>query len=126
MKFIRAGAVMKGVTSTNANFDGLPFQNANGTYVVPIKCAAAGSVTVENLPAGTYGIKYTTASEYDVDLPAQTIPAGGLVTFAIPASGVATVYNLNYLGVSPRPGEMMGISSLIDLSSFVTTGSVPR
>jgi hypothetical protein len=102
MKFIRAGAVMKGVTSTNANFDGLPFQNANGTYVVPIKCAAAGSVTVENLPAGTYGIKYTTASEYDVDLPAQTIPAGGLVTFTIPASGVATVYDLNFMSAAGR------------------------
>jgi hypothetical protein len=96
MKFIRSGAVMKGATNTNRNFDGLPFQNANGTYVVPIQCQTAGSVTVENLPAGTYGIKYTTATEYNVDLPNQTVPAGGSVTFTIPAAGVATVYDLNY------------------------------
>jgi hypothetical protein len=98
MKFIRAGAVMKGVTNTNSNYDGLPFQNANGTYVVPVKCQTAGSVTVENLPAGTYGIKYTTATAYNIDLPNQTVPAGGFVTFTIPAAGVATVYNVNYMG----------------------------
>ena len=96
MKFIRAGAVMKGATSSDPNFDGLPFQNLNGTYVMPIKFEAEGVLTVENLPAGTYGIKYTTESEYDVDLPNQTIPAGGAITFNMPATGVATIYDVRF------------------------------
>lgn len=102
MKFIRPGAVMKGVTNSSASFDGLPFQNANGTFVVPIKATTSGTVVVEGLPPGTYGIKYTTAASYNVDLANQTIGGGGLVTFHMPDAGVATVYDLNYLA-PPNP-----------------------
>ena len=120
MKFIRAGAVMKGVTNTNANFDGLAFQNANGTYVVPIKCQTGGSVTVQSLPAGTYGIKYTTASAYNIDLPNQTIPAGGFVTFTMPAAGVATVYNVNYLGGTGLTSQMLeSMNRLVDPTAYL-------
>lgn len=96
MKFIRPGAVMKGVTNSSPAFDGLPFQNANGTFVIPIKATTNGTISVENLPAGTYGIKYTTDANYNVDLPNQTIVTGGFVTFNMSAAGVATVYNINY------------------------------
>lgn len=115
MKFIRAGAVMKGVSNTNANFDGLAFQNSNGSYVVPIKCTTGGTISVAGLPAGTYGIKYTTASSYDVDLSNQTIGSNGLVTFNMPAAGVVTVYNVNYLslagGLSQSFGRMVDSST---------------
>jgi hypothetical protein len=96
-RYIRRGAVMKGVTNQSSNFQGLPFRNANGTYVVPIKASAAGTITVEGLPAGVYGIRYTTGSSYNIALPNQTVASGGQLTFNIPASGVATVFDLNYL-----------------------------
>lgn len=100
MKFIRRGAVMTGVSNSSANYQGLPFQNANGTFVVPIKCTTGGTINVVGLPAGTYGIKYTTASAYNVDLPNKTIADGQYVAFSMPAAGVVTVYNINYLSSS--------------------------
>jgi len=65
---------------------------------VVVKASQAGNFSIENLPAGTYGIKYTTGDgrnqpiEYDINLPDQTISAGGLVTTKIPAQGVITIY----------------------------------
>jgi hypothetical protein len=105
MKFIRRGAVMTGVTNSSNNFQGLPFQNANGTYVVPIKCTTGGTINVVGLPAGTYGIKYTTASAYNVDLPNQTISNGQYITFTMPAAGVVTVYNVNYMSSAGATGS---------------------
>lgn len=105
-KYIRRGAVMKGVTNSNANFKGLPFRNANGAYVVPIKVSAAGSVTVTGLPAGTYGIRRTRGdgtNEPETSfeaLPNQTITAGQGVTFSVTGAGFATVYNISYLPAS--------------------------
>jgi hypothetical protein len=96
-RYVRRGSLMKGVNNQSSNFQGLPFRNANGTYVVPIKATAAGTITVEGLPAGVYGIRYTTASSYNIALPNQTVANGGQLTFNMPASGVATVFDLNYL-----------------------------
>jgi len=101
MKYIRAGAVMKGVTNTGGTSFGVPFVNANGTYVVPIK-SGGDVITVNGLPAGTYAIHYTTGngaaapSAYDQALSNQTISGGGSVVFTMPATGYATVYDVNY------------------------------
>ena len=92
-KFIRSGAVRIGATGDNSNFDPLAFINKNGTYVVVVKASQAGSFTVQGLPAGVYGIKYTTESQYDVNLPSQTIQNGQSLTTSIPGSGVITIYD---------------------------------
>lgn len=101
-KYVRKDAVMKGVSNSGSS-KGVPFMNSNGTYVVPIK-AAAESISVAGLPAGTYGIRYTSGtsdqvapSAYDQALSNQTITAGQSVTFTMPASGYATVYDVNYM-----------------------------
>lgn len=91
-KFIRRGAVRIAATSGNANFDPLAFINPNGKYAVPVKAITGGSFNLFGLPAGIYGIKYTTGSQYNVDLPDQIISAGGVVTTSIPAAGVITIY----------------------------------
>ncbi len=97
-KFIRPNAVMLGVTNSSPAFDGLPFRNANGTYAVPIKASQGGTVVVQNLPPGTYGIKYTTIYEYDINLPNQVVTGGGgSVSFTMPTAGVVTVYDINYM-----------------------------
>ena len=46
------------------------------------------------MPAGTYGLTYTTLSSYAVDLPDVTIGLGGAVSCSIPAAGVVTVYEI--------------------------------
>ena len=91
-RFIRPGALRIGAESRESTFDPLAFINKNGGYTVVLKCDAGGDFSIGGLAAGTYGIKYTTSSQYDVDLPDQTISAGGAVLTGIPATGVLTVY----------------------------------
>lgn len=91
-KFIRRGAVRIDAQSGNVNFDPVAFINPNGKYVVVVKAAAGGSFNLTQLPAGTYGIKYTTATRYNIDLADQVVGAGQVLMTAIPAAGVITVY----------------------------------
>ncbi len=105
-RYIRTGAVMKGVINTNSNFRGLPFQNPNGSYAVVIKALAGGTIAVSGLPPGTYGIQYTEGDfvnnpqTYNQARPNQTISDGQDVVFTMPGMGMVTVYNVNYLNPS--------------------------
>lgn len=91
-RFIRNGARRIEATSGSTNFDPLAFINPNGKYSVIVKASAGGSFTIQNLPAGTYGIKYTTAAQFNLDLPDAAITAGQTLTTNIPAAGVITIY----------------------------------
>ena len=91
-KFVRPGATRIEAASQVAAFDPLAFINPDGGYVVVVKCGAGGEFSIGGLAAGTYGIKYTTAGAFDVDLPDQTIDPGQPVLTAIPQAGVLTVY----------------------------------
>jgi hypothetical protein len=91
-KFIRAGAQRIEATTTDGKFDPVAFINPNGKYVVVVKANGGGSFSVAGLPAGRYGIKYTTGSQYDVDLVDVTLGSGGALSASIPASGAITVY----------------------------------
>lgn len=104
-KFIRAGAFRIGATSNNGAFDPLAFVNLDGRYVTVVKASAGGSFSIAGLSAGNYGIKYTTESEYDVDLTDQTIASGQALSTAIPAEGVITVYakSASRDNVAPAP-----------------------
>ncbi len=90
-KFIRPGAMRIGATGGGA-FDPIAFINPGNKYVVVLKASSGGSFAVQNLPAGTYGIKYTTAGANDVNLPAATLAAGQNLEASIPAAGVITIY----------------------------------
>ncbi|MBN1672561.1 MAG: SBBP repeat-containing protein [Kiritimatiellae bacterium] len=96
-KYVRSGAVRIGAASGSAALEPIAFRNADGRTVVVVKAAAAGSFSVQGLPAGTYGLLYTTGNgssviEYDKALPDVTIEAGGAVPAGIPAEGVLTLY----------------------------------
>jgi glucose/arabinose dehydrogenase len=97
-KYIRAGAKRIDATTTNSAFDPVAFVNTDGRTVVVVKATTGGSFTVTNLPAGSYGIFYTTGpdgltvSNYDVNLPDQTISQGRGLTTSIPGAGAITVY----------------------------------
>lgn len=100
-KYIRRGAVMKSVTNSGGTFVGVPFVNANGTYVVVVVAYGSGTVTVSGLPSATYGRIRTQGdgtsapSSYNTDL-GNTTGTSASVTFT--AAGIATVYNVNYAG----------------------------
>ncbi|MCZ2078835.1 MAG: hypothetical protein LC130_28040 [Bryobacterales bacterium] len=93
-KWIRRGAV-RIEAAGSAAFDPVAFRNANGTYVVVVKASQGGAFSVEGLPAGSYGIRYTTNSQYDQAQPDETIVSGQSISASIPAEGVLTIYGLS-------------------------------
>jgi hypothetical protein len=84
--------VRVGAQSADARFSPVAFRNANGKYVVVVKATAGGSFTVGGLPAGTYGIDYTTAADYMKPLADVTISGSQAVNTSIPAAGVLTIF----------------------------------
>jgi hypothetical protein len=91
-KYVRPGARRIDALSGNNAFAPLAFVNTTGRYVVVVKSETNESFTVNGLPAGTYGIFYTTGSDYNVQLADVTINAGQGVTTRIPGAGVLTIY----------------------------------
>ena len=91
-RFIRSGAQRIEAVSSNANFDPLAFININGKYTVVVKTVTGGSFNVQGLPAGIYGIKYTSASQYDIDLSDVVLTTGQPLTASIPETGVITIF----------------------------------
>ena len=90
--FIRAGAQRIEALTGNASFDPLAFINPNGKYAVVVKAGGSGPFNIQGLPAGLYGIKYTTDSQYNMDLANVSITSGQILSTAIPAAGVITIY----------------------------------
>lgn len=92
-KYVRPQAIRIKATSTQTSLvDPVAFMNADGKFVTVVKTDASASFAVQGLPAGTYGIKYTTLTQYDVDVADVTITSGQAVNTAIPGPGVLTVY----------------------------------
>ncbi len=110
-KFVRPGAVRIEATSQLASFDPVAFINTDGDYAVVVKCTAGGPFSIGGPPAGTYGIKYTTAAAYDVDLPDQTIYSGQAVATGIPQAGVLTVYSKPVLSDNQPPSAPMQLAA---------------
>lgn len=91
-KYMDFGAQRIEAISQNTVFDPLAFINPNGKYLVIVKATAGGSFTIGKLPAGTYGISYSTSSAFQVSLPDQVVTAGGVISTSIPAAGAITIY----------------------------------
>ena len=96
-KYVRRGAMRIEATTDNNNYRPVAFINADCSQVVVIKADTGGSFTIQGLPAGTYGIKYSTMSQYDINLPEVTISAGQPLNTGIPGYGVITIYGKNAL-----------------------------
>ena len=129
-KYVRAGAQRIDATTGNSNFDPLTFVNNNGTYVVVVKASTGGSFSISNLPAGTYGIFYTTSAQYDVNLADVTLSTGATLNTSIPASGIITIYGKSAPLDTTPPSAPVGFtataisSSQINLSWIASTDNV--
>jgi uncharacterized protein (TIGR03437 family) len=91
-KYVRRGAVRIEATSNNPGFEPLAFVNADCRQTVIVKAGDGGNFSIQGLPAGSYGVKYTTDTQYDVDNADVTINAGQSLQTAIPGPGVITIY----------------------------------
>jgi hypothetical protein len=91
--FVRQDAVRVGASSGNPSLQSLAFRNANGKFVVVVKTTGAATFGVRGLPAGTYGIMYTTGpQQWGLTHPDVSLGAGGKLTTSIPAAGLLTIY----------------------------------
>ena len=117
-KFVRRDAVRIDAKSSSLGFDPVAFKNADGHEVVVVKASSGGSFKIQGLSTGTYGIKYTTANQYDVDARAVTISSGQLLGASIPAAGVITIYGTSSSGPGVTP-KLMSNASLFSSWSFI-------
>jgi len=112
-------------TTSNHTFPPIAFINADGGHVTVVRATAGGPFNIAGLPAGTYGVNYSTASQFNVSLLEPTIASGGLLRTSIPAAGALTVYPL-------RPAITAAISNGNTLNLTVRslkpgfTGSIER
>lgn len=92
--FVRLNAVRIGASTGNASLlEPLAFRNANGSFVVVVRAKGSASFSIRGLPAGTYGIMYTTGTQqWGLTHPDVTLGAGGVLNTNIPAAGVITIY----------------------------------
>ncbi len=91
-RYVGLGAVRVGATSSDTKFAPVAFRNTNGKYTVVVKATGGGSFTVGGLPPGTYGIDFTVPNDYKHALADVSISGSQVVTTAIPAAGVLTVF----------------------------------
>jgi len=91
-RYVGLGAVRVGAVSGNTQLEPVAFRNTSGKYTVVVKASAGANFTVGGLPAGTYGIDYTTAADYAKALGDVTITGSQAITTSIPATGVITIY----------------------------------
>lgn len=93
--YVRRGAVRIDARSDNPDKTSVAFINRDGGHVVVVRAREAGApVTVNGLPAGSYGVRFIDEQREIEQYPAITISAGEPLLFDMPRSGVATVYSL--------------------------------
>lgn len=91
-KYVRRGAVRIGAVSDNPEYEPLAFVNADCRQTVIVKTERSGNFSVQGLPNGVYGVKYTTDFNYNIDKADVTVNAGQSLQTSIPAPGVITIY----------------------------------
>jgi hypothetical protein len=91
-RYIRPGAMRIEASSIDAALAPVAFVYPNGTCVVVVKVNQRKAFTIGGLPEGTYGITYTTASQFAAAAPDVVLDTGQTLSTRIPEPGVLTVY----------------------------------
>ena len=102
-RYIRRGAQRIGASTGDSALDPIAFVHPDGRYVVVVKTTGGSNFTVNGLPAGTYGIRYTTSAEAHANGGQVTIAQGQGLSASIPARGVVTLYATSGGGTPPPP-----------------------
>ena len=90
--YVRPGAVRVEATSTRTTLDPTAFITTDNRYVVVMNTAGTLTMGIGGLPAGTYGVTYTTATQTHASAPDLQVTAAGTAEVTIPEAGVLTVF----------------------------------
>ncbi|MEO7041278.1 MAG: hypothetical protein ABI035_03350 [Gemmatimonadaceae bacterium] len=90
---VRAGAVRIGTSGGTDAAAPVAFVNTDGGFVVVTKIASAMTLKINGLPAGTYGVSYSSSEASGAGLPSVTVSNGQGADVTMPAAGVITVYH---------------------------------
>lgn len=88
---VRIGAQRIAAASSSSRLKPVAFLNPNGRQLVIVNASGGESFTVSGLPAGTYGITYSTASG-DGAHADVTLGTGQHLSTSIPAGGVIAIF----------------------------------
>lgn len=91
-RYVRMNAVRVGATSSDNSLIPVAFRNADGKFVAVAKTGGATTFRIYGLPAGTYGVTYTTASSTAASGPDVVIGSGQPATVSVPAAGVVSIF----------------------------------
>jgi hypothetical protein len=114
--YVHMGAVRIGAAGA-AGLAPVAFINPDGAHVVVVQTSGASSFAIQGLPAGLYGVNYTTAAEF-VDAADVAIAAGQPLNTSIPSAGAITVYG--------RPAPPTATASATGSATHTRTPSATR
>ena len=96
-RYVRRGAQRIGSVSDNGDFLGLAFENpAEGLFpgtVLILRSKRAGSVAIQGLPAGRYGVSYSGRDVISAELPSLDVGADK-VLLDVPEEAVVSIFPL--------------------------------
>lgn len=98
---IERGAVRKEAISDKETLDPVVFQNPDGNLVLIVTSQEESDISIQNLPAGTYELSYTTGDgrrepkAYNEYLPNQILKSGEVLTTNIPDKGFVVVKQID-------------------------------
>ena len=90
--YVRNHSIRIDASSTRAALKPSAFIAPSSRYVVVMNTAGSLTIDVAGLPAGSYGVTYTTAAETHASAPDVTVGPGEVFTVSIPGGGVITVF----------------------------------
>jgi hypothetical protein len=88
---VRRGAVRIAATSSDGDFHPVAFVHPDGRTTVVVRAEDDGSIGIAGLPAGTYGVAYTT-DDRDGTGPDVTVSAGEELRATMPGDGVMVIF----------------------------------
>lgn len=93
--YVRRGAIRIKSQSDKADQTTAAFINPDGRWVVVVRAREADDqLTVQGLPAGRYGLRFTSDSHAHLEPAPITIAQGAVLSTAIPGAGVLTIYGM--------------------------------
>ena len=91
-KYIRRGAVRVGAKSSGSDHRVVAFRNMDDSHVVVVHSLREAVLSIQDLPAGSYGVFLTTSGKKQDPLPDVDVSEGVGFDIAIPESSTLTLF----------------------------------